>query len=68
MKPIDKMAEFIYNMSEDICSICAYRKSCNAEMEKAWKGHERDVDFEPPMPKTESCIDGIIKFFEKNCE
>lgn len=66
MKPIEKMADYIYYTSPCICEICADCERCNAKLKKAWRGHEHDLDFVPPQPSKEQCINGILKFFEKD--
>lgn len=56
MNPIEKMAEYIYNSSEDYCSdCCADFERCNSQYKE---------DYTPPKPEKAHCIENIVKFFE----
>lgn len=58
-KIIRAMAEYIYENDTDMCEICSYKKECNEFLREAYEKGE-------PVCLTKiSCIDGIIKYFEK---
>ena len=58
-KIIRDMAEYIYENDTDMCEICSYKKKCNEFLREA------DEKGEPVCLTKISCIDGIIKHFEK---
>lgn len=51
-----RMAEYIYNSSEDICKVCANNVQCNEKFEKNGGGY---------TPDKNDCINGIINYFER---